>query len=45
MLLVDENVVPYLLKKLDVNPGVFTHALDSILDSYPKVSVGSLPLK
>jgi len=40
LLLVDENVIPYLLKKLNVNPAVFTPALDRILDSYPKVSGG-----
>lgn len=40
MLLVDENVIPYLLKKLDVNLDVFSPALDRILDSYPKVSGG-----
>jgi ATP-dependent Clp protease ATP-binding subunit ClpB len=40
MLLVDDNVVPYLLKKLNVNVDIFTHALDRILDSYPKVSGG-----
>ena len=40
MLLVDENVIPYLLKKLNVNPDSFTPALDRILDSYPKVSGG-----
>jgi len=40
MLMVDENVVPYLLKKLNVNLEIFTKALDSILDSYPKVSGG-----
>ncbi len=40
MLMVDENVIPYLLKKLNVNLDVFTPALDRILDSYPKVSGG-----
>jgi len=40
MLMVDENVVPYLLKKLNVNLEIFTKALDHILDSYPKVSGG-----
>jgi len=40
MLMVDENVIPYLLKKLNVNLGVFTPALDSIVDSYPQVSGG-----
>ena len=40
MLTVDENVIPYLLKKLNVNLDVFIPALDRILDSYPKVSGG-----
>jgi ATP-dependent Clp protease ATP-binding subunit ClpB len=40
MLMVDENVIPYLLKKLNVNLDTFTPALDRILDSYPKVSGG-----
>ncbi len=40
MLLVDEDVIPYLLKKLNVNLDVVTPALDRILDSYPKVSGG-----
>jgi ATP-dependent Clp protease ATP-binding subunit ClpB len=40
MLMVDENVVPYLLKKLNVNLGIFTKTLDHIIDSYPKVSGG-----
>jgi len=40
MLMVDENVIPYLLKKLNVNLGVFTPSLDSIVDSYPQVSGG-----
>ena len=40
MLTVDENVIPYLLKKLNVNVPIFTQALDKIIDSYPKVSGG-----
>ena len=40
MLTVDENVIPYLLKKLNVNLDVFIPALDRLLDSYPKVSGG-----
>ena len=40
MLIVDENVIPYLLKKLNVNLDSFTPALDRILDSYPKVTGG-----
>jgi ATP-dependent Clp protease ATP-binding subunit ClpB len=40
MLTVDENVIPYLLKKLNVNLDVFTPALDRIIDAYPQVSGG-----
>ncbi len=40
MLMVDENVIPYLLKKLDVNLDLFTPALDRIIDALPKVSGG-----
>ena len=38
ILMVDENVIPYLLKKLNVNVNIFTQALDKIIESYPKVS-------
>jgi ATP-dependent Clp protease ATP-binding subunit ClpB len=38
MLTVDENVIPYLLKKLNVNFGVFSKALDKIIESYPRVT-------
>lgn len=37
---VDENVLPYILKKLNVNVSVFEKSLDSIIKSYPKVSGG-----
>ena len=40
MLLVDENVIPYLLKKLQVDLDGFTPALDRIIDAYPEVSGG-----
>ena len=40
MLMVDENVIPYLLKKLDVDLDVFTPALDRIIDALPTVSGG-----
>ncbi len=40
MLMVDENVIPYLLKKMNVNLDVFMPELDRILDSLPKVSGG-----
>jgi ATP-dependent Clp protease ATP-binding subunit ClpB len=35
---VDENVAPFILKKLNVNVPMFTKALDKIVESYPKVS-------
>jgi ATP-dependent Clp protease ATP-binding subunit ClpB len=37
---VDENVVPFILKKLNVNPSSFTKTVESIIQSYPKVSGG-----
>ena len=40
MLLVDENVIPYLLRKLNVNLDAFTAELDSIISSYHQVSGG-----
>ncbi|HEY1040897.1 MAG TPA: ATP-dependent chaperone ClpB [Bacteroidia bacterium] len=36
----DENVTPYILKKMGVNAEVFKKTLDSIVSSYPKVSGG-----
>jgi len=41
ILTVDENVTPFLLKKLEVNTNMFTKALDKIIESYPKVSGGN----
>jgi ATP-dependent Clp protease ATP-binding subunit ClpB len=38
--MVDENVIPYLLKKLNVNLDTFTLALDRIIGSYPQVGGG-----
>ncbi|HEX8517102.1 MAG TPA: ATP-dependent chaperone ClpB [Bacteroidia bacterium] len=35
---IDENVTPFILKKLNVNTAMFGKALDRIVDSYPKVS-------
>ena len=35
-----ENVIGFLLKKLDVNTDIFNQALDKIVESYPKVSGG-----
>ncbi|MES2837114.1 MAG: ATP-dependent chaperone ClpB [Bacteroidota bacterium] len=37
---VDENVTPFLLKKLNVNIPIFEKALDKIIESFPKVSGG-----
>lgn len=36
----DENVTPFILKKIGVNQDVFKKTLDSIVNSYPKVSGG-----
>ncbi len=41
---VDENVLPYLLKKLNVNQQLLTQILDSTLQSFPKVEGGQLQL-
>ena len=37
---IDENVTPFILKKLGINEQVFSKTLDSIVNSYPKVSGG-----
>jgi ATP-dependent Clp protease ATP-binding subunit ClpB len=37
---VDENVTPFILKKLNVNPATFSKLVDSVVLSYPKVSGG-----
>lgn len=37
---VDENVTPFLLKKLNVNTPMLSAALNKIVESYPKVSGG-----
>lgn len=37
---VDENVTPFILKKLNVNTSIFSKTLDKIVESYPKVSGG-----
>lgn len=39
---VDENVTPFLLKKLNVNLQLFTQILDSTLQSFPKVEGGEM---
>jgi ATP-dependent Clp protease ATP-binding subunit ClpB len=40
MLLVDDNVVPYLLSKLNVNTEIYSTQLDQLLSALPKVSGG-----
>src|SRR5690606_12960622 len=39
---VDENVTPFLLKKLNINVNLFHQILDRTLESFPKVSGGDL---
>jgi ATP-dependent Clp protease ATP-binding subunit ClpB len=39
---VDQNVTPFLLKKLNVNLPLFGQVLDSTLQSFPKVSGGEM---
>jgi len=41
MLEVDENVAPFLLKKLNVNSAILSKELDELVQSYPKVSGAS----
>ncbi|MCX8151351.1 MAG: ATP-dependent chaperone ClpB [Candidatus Bathyarchaeota archaeon] len=40
MLLVDENVVPFLLKRLNVDSARLAEALDKLIDALPKVAGG-----
>jgi ATP-dependent Clp protease ATP-binding subunit ClpB len=40
MLVIDENVIPYLLKKLNVNVQIVTQTIDRTISSMPKVSGG-----
>ncbi|WBL26653.1 ATP-dependent chaperone ClpB [Zunongwangia sp. HGR-M22] len=42
--IVDENVTPFLLKKLNINVNLFTQILDNTLQSFPKVSGGDIML-
>jgi ATP-dependent Clp protease ATP-binding subunit ClpB len=44
LLQVDENVLPYLFKKLSVNSSALESALDRMVESYPKVSGGQIYL-
>jgi ATP-dependent Clp protease ATP-binding subunit ClpB len=41
---VDENVTPFILKKLGVNISVFNQVIDSSLKNFPKVSGGEITL-
>ncbi|MDI1255251.1 MAG: ATP-dependent chaperone ClpB [Flavobacterium sp.] len=41
---VDENVAPFILKKLNVNVPLFQKILESTLESFPKVSGGDIQL-
>jgi ATP-dependent Clp protease ATP-binding subunit ClpB len=41
---IDENVTPFLLKKLNVNLDLFKKILDSTIQSFPKVSGGEIML-
>ncbi|MCL9808562.1 ATP-dependent chaperone ClpB [Flavobacterium luminosum] len=41
---VDENVAPFILKKLNVNVELFKKVLESTIQSFPKVSGGDLML-
>ena len=41
---VDENVLPFILKKLNVNVGILIQALDKQLESLPKVTGGDIML-
>ncbi|EMY81559.1 ATP-dependent chaperone ClpB [Psychroflexus gondwanensis] len=41
---VDENVTPFLLKKLNVNTQLFLQILDKNLESFPKVTGGDIVL-
>ncbi|PKA96594.1 ATP-dependent Clp protease ATP-binding subunit ClpB [Flavobacteriaceae bacterium MAR_2009_75] len=41
---VDENVLPFILKKLNINVGLIEQILDKELESFPKVSGGDIML-
>jgi ATP-dependent Clp protease ATP-binding subunit ClpB len=44
LLEIDENVTPFILKKLNVNIDLFKKLLDSTLESFPKVTGGEIQL-
>ena len=41
---VDQEVIPYILKKLNINQGMLQAALGRIVEAYPKVSGGQVYL-
>ncbi|WP_294818297.1 ATP-dependent chaperone ClpB [uncultured Flavobacterium sp.] len=41
---VDENVTPFILKKLNVNLPIFQQVLDRVIEGFPKVSGGDMGL-
>lgn len=41
---VDENVTPFILKKVNVNLDLFSRTLDALIDNFPKVEGGQLAL-
>ena len=40
LLEVDENVTPFILKKVNVNIEIFRQTLNAVIESFPKVSGG-----
>lgn len=44
ILIIDENIVPYLLKKNNVNISIINQALDKIIQSFPKVEGANIYL-
>ncbi len=44
ILMIDDNVAPHLLKKLDVNVEQIKSVIDKVIESYPKVSGGEVYL-
>lgn len=38
---VDENVIPFILKKMNIQPELIEKGIDAIIESYPKVSGGN----
>jgi ATP-dependent Clp protease ATP-binding subunit ClpB len=44
MMEVDENVLPFLLKKLNINPATIEQTLDKMIEGFPKVSGGQISM-